>query len=171
MDLANLFYLDTKGHLQKPGPSSTEANDRNLLNHLQSYGNYLQETAQHVKQHQQRPQPRGYTNHAAAESQPTLGVHKQSPAEVEEIFNAAQHPSGREEEEEEEKSVSGSRELQLVLQHEFHSASLLRIVSGAAACLHTDTIQATSPCFSFHWPGLLPGSSVLHSVPNLLTPT
>lgn len=41
MDLAILFYLDTKGHLQKSGPSSTEANDRNLLNHLQSYGNYL----------------------------------------------------------------------------------------------------------------------------------
>lgn len=42
-----------------------------------------------------------YTNHAAKKSQPTLSVHKERPAEVEEIFNTAGYPSGREEKERE----------------------------------------------------------------------
>ena len=40
---------------------------------------------------------RTYANHTAKKSKPTLSVHKERPAEVEEIFNTARHPSINEE--------------------------------------------------------------------------
>lgn len=40
-----------------------------------------------------------YTNRAAKKGKPTLSVHKESPAEVEEIFNTARHPPINEENE------------------------------------------------------------------------